>query len=75
MGATAYGGGDKSQCVMVLTLENAIQRCKSNKKKKPWERELCLYLYARERDRGLKKKNLFLIDCEKGVLVFKHCVT
>ena len=30
---------------------------------------------TRERERSIKKKYLFLIVCEKGVLVFKHCDT
>ena len=30
---------------------------------------------TRERERPIKKKYLFLIVCEKGVLVFKHCDT
>ena len=32
-------------------------------------------LYARERERLEKKKHLFLIVSENGVLVFKQCAT
>ena len=65
-------------------LEKAIQRVQSKKRKKPWERERAVYLYALGRDKKLEKKRkekkekinfLFLIICEKGVLVFKYYVT
>ena len=56
-------------------LEKAIQRVQSKKRKKPWERERAVYLYALGRDKKTgKKKKLLLIVCEKGVLVFKYCV-
>ena len=56
-------------------LEKAIQRVQSKKRKKPCERERVGYLYALGRDKKTGKKKLFLIVCEKGVLVFKYCAT
>ena len=37
-------------------LEKAIQRVQSKKRKKPWERERAVYLYALGRDKKLEKK-------------------
>ena len=40
-----------------------------------WERGEELLDEREERERPGKKKYLFLIVCENGVLVFKYCVT
>ena len=70
--AIGYGGGDNSKCVVVLGKSHSkFQRVRSKKRKKPWERERAMYLYALGRDKKTekkkkKKKKLFLIVCEKG---------
>ena len=40
-----------------------------------WERGEELLDERERKEKGLKKKYLFLIDSKNGVLVFKYCVT